>query len=89
MTISQLQVGQSLRQSIRLLYFKLIYLSKGHFYHCILSEQLGKSFTVFRFSPIHALQHLVKRILHLELFHLGNNEGWPVTQCGHLEIDVC
>ena len=78
MTIPQLQVGQPLRQSTRLLDFKFIYLSKGHFYHCILSEQLGKSFTVFRFSPIHALQHLVKRILHLEIFHFGNNEGWSV-----------
>ena len=84
-----LSVGQSLRHSIRLLDFKFINLSKGHFHHCILSEQLGKSFTVFRFSSIHALQHLVKRILHLEIFHFGNNEGWSVTQCGHLEIDVC
>ena len=73
-----LSVGQSLRHSIRLLDFKFINLGKGHFHHCILSEQLGKSFTVFRFSSIHALQHLVKRILHLEIFHFGNNEGWSV-----------
>ena len=73
-----LSVGQSLRHSIRLLDFKFINLSKGHFHHCILSEQLGKSFTVFRFSTVHALQHLVKRILHLEIFHLGNDEGWSV-----------
>ena len=56
----------SVSKTLRRLDFKFTNLSKGHFHHCILSEQLGKSFTVFRFSSIHALQHLVKRILHLE-----------------------
>ena len=42
-------------------------LGNGHSHHSLLCEELGEGVTVFRPPSIHAMQHLVKHILHLQL----------------------
>ena len=40
-------------------------LDNRHPDHSLFSEQLGKGLTVFRPPSVHAMQHSVKRVLHL------------------------
>ena len=55
-------------------------LGNGHPDHGLLSEELSKGLTVLRSSSIHALEHFVKHILHLNFaITLDRREEWRVT----------